>query len=114
VPRLSASSPWAIAAWTIPIFGVLAVALGGIRTGYSAKSIVLWAITGVAIGGMLVPDTERGSVRSPALWQMACGLVAGIFIGLVLGGGAAGALVGAMAGALMGYFAPLWLNNFSF
>jgi hypothetical protein len=98
----------------VPTFGLLGVVLGGLRTGYSLKSVVLWAIAGAAIGVMLVPDLKRGSVRSPALWQVASGIVAGIFIALVLGGGAAAIVVGAMAGALMGYFAPIWLNHFDF
>jgi hypothetical protein len=84
------------------------------HTGYGLKSVTLWAVAGAAIGVMLVPDLEGGSMRSPALWQMASGIVAGIFIALVLGGGVAGIVVGAMAGALMGYFAPIWLNHFLF
>jgi hypothetical protein len=100
--------------WSIPIVGVLAVVLGGIRTGYTPKSVLLWGIAGMAIGGLLVPDIEPKSVRFPALWQMACGVLAGILMAIVLGSGVAGIAAGATIGLALGFLAPYWLKYFDF
>ena len=114
MPRSPKTPAWKFAVWSLPLVGVLSIGLGGLRTGYTLKSVLLWGIAGMAIGGLLVPDIEPRSVRSPALWQMSCGLLAGILMAVVLGAGAAGIAAGALIGLALGFLAPYWLNHFNF
>jgi hypothetical protein len=80
----------------------------------SMKSVLLWGIAGMAIGGLLVPDFEPRSVRSPALWQVCCGFIAGILIAVVLGATTTGIFAGAILGVALGFLAPYWLKHFNF
>jgi hypothetical protein len=103
---------WRIAAWLNPIAAVLAILLGGIRSGYSLRFVLFWGIAGAAIGGMLVPEIEPRSVRVPALWQVACGAVGGALIALALETSAVGIVVGALVGLVLGWLSPYWLKYF--
>ena len=103
-----------MALWTSPIFAVLAIGLGGIRTGYSLRTVLLWGITGLAVGAMMVPDIEPESTRSPALWQMSCGAIGGALMAVALEGGALAIFVSALVGLVLGFLSPYWLKHFNF
>lgn len=112
--RSRLTSPWKVALWTVPIVGVIAVVFGGLRTGYTFKSMLLWAIAGMAIGGLMVPELEPRSVRVPALWQMCCGLVGGALIAVALQGSLRTIVISALVGVALGFLAPRWLKYFDF
>ena len=108
MPRSPPTPAWKVALWTSPIFAVLAVGLGGLRTGYTLRSVLLWGIAGLAMGAMFVPEIEPRSVRTPALWQMSCGALGGVVMALVLHATPLGIACGAMVGAMLGFVAPFW------
>jgi hypothetical protein len=84
------------------------------RTGYSLRSVFLLGIAGAAIGAMIVPEIEPGSVRIPALWQMACGLLGGTLMAVAFGAGTLGILTSALAGIVLGFLAPYWMKYVNF
>ena len=108
MPRSPPTPAWKVALWTSPIFAVLTVGLGGFRTGYTPRSVLLLGIAGLAIGAMLVPEIEPRSIRTPALWQMSCGALGGALMAVVLHATPLGIACGGMVGAAVGFVAPFW------
>lgn len=98
----------------VPGFAVLGILLGGLHTGYSPKKILLWAITGAAIGGMMVPEFEPNSVRVPALWQMTFGGIGGLLFAMALDGSAQSMFASTLIGVALGFLAPYWLKYINF
>ena len=113
MPRHRPDPAWKIAIWLSPFCAVVFVLLGGIASGYAARSIVLLGAAGLTFGAMFVPEVEPKSVRVPALWQMSCGLLGGLLIAACMKASPLGYVAGAGIGVVLGFLAPYWMKHFN-
>jgi hypothetical protein len=105
------TSGWRLVAFASSFFAVLFVAFGGLRFGYSTRSVGYLSLCGVLLGLVSAPELEPRRFRYPALWQCSFGAVGGAALAGAMRGSGEAFAVSILAGLLLGYFAPLWIKH---
>ncbi len=92
-------------------FALVFVVFGGLRDGYSLRSITLLASAGAVIGAVGAPDFEPKAFRYPTLWQMFFSVLGCALLALYLKASAEGYALAIVAGIILGYLAPYWVKH---
>ncbi|WP_144640511.1 hypothetical protein [Bordetella genomosp. 13] len=89
------------------LFGVIGLLTGG---GKMVPGVAA-AVLGLLLGLIAAPEFEPRAFRRAALYQTACGAIAGGLLGGWLSGSLAAAGMTAVIGGLLGWLAPLWIRH---
>ena len=105
------SAGWRLAAYSCLFFVAIFVSFGGLRFGYSLRSVASLGACGFLIGAIAAPELEPKYFRYPALWQATFGALAGITLVGVMHPTTEAFLAGALIGLLLGLVAPYWIKH---
>jgi tryptophan-rich sensory protein len=92
------------------IAATVLVAFGGLRFGYSGKSIAGLAASGAILGSIAAPEFEPKLFRYPAVWQMLFAIAGCVVLAVAAEAPAEGYFLAVVAGAVLGYIAPIWIK----
>lgn len=97
--------------FTCGILGLLFVVFGGINFGYSLKSSLFLALTGVLIGLVAAPEISPREFRHPVAWQIFFCVAGFLVIAFLLSLPPMGYFLAVLLGVIAGYTAYGWVKH---
>lgn len=93
------------------IFALAFVVFGGMRFGYSLKSIISLAFAGVAFGFISAPEIVPKAFTSPTLWQISSSISGCLILAFAMSSPQEGYLLAVVVGLILGFLAPYWVKH---